>query len=114
MRATRDLLRRRMSLTRQRAELLAHLQNTNSQYTLPESGKKLADKAKRDGVAERFPAPAVPKSMAVDLALLGYDDPLLSDLEWPIVTAAKQHDANTLSLLQTVPGIGTILSLVLR
>jgi transposase len=113
MRATRDLLQRRMYLTRKRAELLAHIQNTNSQYNLPEIGKKLAYKANRDGVAERFPDPAVQKSMAVDLALLGYDDPLLNDLEWHIVKAAKQHDANTLYLLQTVPGIGKILSLVL-
>ena len=30
-----------------------------------------------------------------------------------IVTTAKKHDANTLYLLQTVPGIGKILSLVL-
>ena len=113
MRATRDLLRRRMYLTRKRAELLAHIQNTNSQYNLPEIGKKLAYKANRDGVAERFPDPAVQKSMEVDLALLGYYDPLLSDLELHIVKAAKQHDANTLYLLQTVPGIGKILSLVL-
>jgi transposase len=113
MRATRDLLRRRMYLTRKRAELLAHIQNTNSQYNLPEIGKKLAYKANRDGVAERFPEPAVQKSMEVDLALLGYDDPLLNDLELHIVKAAKQHDANTLYLLQTVPGIGKILSLVL-
>jgi transposase len=113
MRATRDLLRRRMYLTRKRAELLAHSQNTNSQYNLPEIGKKLAYKANRDGVAERFPEPAVQKSMEVDLALLGYYDPLLNDLELHIVKAAKQHDANTLYLLQTVPGIGTILSLVL-
>jgi transposase len=113
MRATRDLLRRRMSLTRKRAELLAHLQNTNSQYHLPEIGKKLASKANRDGVAERFPDPAVQKSMAVDLALLGSDDPLLNDREWHSVKAAKPHDATTLSLLQTVPGIGNILSLVL-
>jgi transposase len=42
MRATRDLLRRRMHLTRQRAEMLAHIQKTNSQYNLPETGKKLA------------------------------------------------------------------------
>jgi hypothetical protein len=42
MRATRDLLRRRMHLMRKRAELLAHIQNTNSQYNLPEIGKKLA------------------------------------------------------------------------
>jgi transposase len=113
MRATRDLLRRRMYLTRKRAELLAHIPNTNSQYNLPEIGKKLAYKANRDGVAERFPDPAVQKSMAVDLALLGYYDPLLNDLELHMVKAAKQHDANTLYLLQTVPGIGKILSLVL-
>src|ERR671919_693384 len=113
MRATRDLLRRRMHLARKRAELLAHVQNTNSQYNLPEIGKKLADKANRAGVAERFPDPAVQKSMAVDLTLLGSYDPLLSDLELHIVKAAKQHDANPLSLLQTVPGIGKILSLVL-
>lgn len=42
MRATRALLRRRIYLTRQRAELLTHLQNTNSQDHLPEIGKKLA------------------------------------------------------------------------
>jgi hypothetical protein len=42
MRATRDLLRRRIHLMRKRAELLAHVQNTNSQYHLPEIGKKIA------------------------------------------------------------------------
>src|SRR5262245_13038903 len=113
MRATRDLLRRRRYLSRKRAELLAHIQHTKSQYHLPEIGKKLAYKANRDGVAERFPAPAVQKSMEVDLALIGYDDHLLSDMELPIVKAAKQHDVQTLSLLQTVPGIGKILRLVL-
>ena len=34
-------------------------------------------------------------------------------MELPIVTTAKHHDANTLYLLQTVPGIGKILRLVL-
>ncbi len=68
MRATRDLLRRRLHLTRKRAELLAHIQNTNSQYNLPEIGKKLAYKANRDGVVERFSDPAVQKSVEVDSA----------------------------------------------
>src|SRR5438876_6931519 len=113
MRATRDLLRRRMSLTRKRAELLGHVQNTNSQYNLPEIGKKLAYKANRTGVVERFPDPAVQKSMEVDLALIDYYDQLLRDLELHIVKAAKQHDAQTIYLLQTVPWIGKILSLVL-
>jgi transposase len=110
MRATRDLLRRRMHLMRKRAELLAHIQNTNSQYNLPEIGKKIAYKANRDGVAERFPDPAVQKSMEVDLALIGYYDPLLNDVE---LRLAKQHDPDTFYRLQSVPGIGKILSLVL-
>jgi len=113
MRATRDLLRRRMHLMRKRAELLAHVQNTNSQYNLPEIGKKIAYKANRTGVAERFPDPAVQKSIAVDLAMIDSYDRLLTDLELSIVQTAKQHDANTLYRLQTVPGIGKMLSLVL-
>src|SRR5512141_779217 len=32
MRSTRDLLRRRLHLVRKRAELIAHIQNTNHQY----------------------------------------------------------------------------------
>jgi transposase len=113
MRATRDLLRRRMHLAHKRAELLAHVQNTNSQYNLPAIGKKIAYKANRDGVAERFADPAVQKSIEVDLALITYDDELLRDVELTLVNTAKHHDANTLYLLQTVPGIGKILSLVL-
>lgn len=113
MRATRDLLRRRMHLTRKRAELLAHIQNTNSQYNLPEIGKKLAYKANREGVAERFPDPAVQKSIEVDLALIDHYDRLLRDVELSVLKTAKQHEANTLYLLRTVPGVGEILSLVL-
>jgi transposase len=113
MRATRDLLRRRMHLLRKRAELLTHVQQTTSQYNLPEIGKKIAYKGNRDGIAERFPDPAVQKSIEVDLALMGYYDELLRDLELSIVQTAKQHDANTLYLLPTVPGLGKILSLVL-
>jgi transposase len=113
MRATRDLLRRRTHLMRKRAELLAHVQNTNSQYNLPEIGKKIAYKANRDGVAERFAEAAVQKTIEVDLALITYYDELLKDLELSLLKTAKHHDANTLYLLHTVPGIGKILSLVL-
>jgi transposase len=113
MRATRDLLRRRMHLMRKRAELLAHIQNTNSQYNLPEIGKKLAYKANRDGVADHFPEPAVQKSMEVDLALIDRYDRLLTDLELYIVKTAKKDDAQTFYRLRSVPGIGKIFALVL-
>jgi len=112
-RATRDLLRRRTHLMRQRAELLAHVQHTNRQYNLPDIGKKIAYKANREGVAERFEEAAVQKTIAVDLALITYDDELLKDLELYLLKTAKQHDAHTLYRLPTVPGIGQILSLVL-
>src|SRR5262244_2948423 len=106
MRATRDLLLRRMHLMRNRAELLAHIHNTNSQYNLPEIGKKIAYKANRDGVAERCADPAVPKSIEVDLALSTYDDQLLGDVALALVKAAKHHDANAFYRLRSVPGIG--------
>src|SRR5712692_8216107 len=81
MRATRDLLRRRMHLMRKRAELLTHVQQTNCQDNLPEIGKTIAYNANRSGVAERFPDPAVQKSIEVDRALLDSYDQLLQDLE---------------------------------
>jgi transposase len=113
MRATRDLLRRRTHLMRKRAELLAHIHNTNRQYNRPEIGKKLAYKANRDGVAERFPEPAVPKSIAVALALSNHYDRLLTALELALVQTAKADNAQTFYRLRSIPGIGKILALVL-
>jgi transposase len=113
MRATRDLLRRRCPLMRKRAELLAHIQNTNSQYNLPEFGKKLAYKGNREGVEEHFPKPSVRKSIEVDVALIDHYDQLLGELELYITRTAKGHDVQTFSRLQSVPGIGKILALVI-
>ena len=53
------------------------------------------------------------KSIEVDLALITYYDELLRDVARTIVNTARPHDANPRYLLQTVPGIGKILSLVL-
>jgi transposase len=110
-RATRDLRRRRRHLMRKRAELLTQVPHTNGQYNWPEMGTQSAYKANRAGVAERFPEPAVQKSLEVARALLDYDDHRLRDLALTLVQTAKQHEAHTLSVLQTVPGIGTIRSL---
>ena len=113
MRSTRDLLRRRNHLMRKRSELLAHIQNTNSQYNLPEFGRKLAYKANRDGVAEHFPDPSVRKSIEVDLKLLDFYDQLLSNLELYIVKKAKADDVYSWYRLRSIPGVGKILGLIL-
>src|SRR5262245_56032875 len=113
MRATRDLLRRRCHLMRKRAELLAHIQNTNSQYNLPEFGKKLAYKGNRDGVEDHFPDPSVRKAIEMDVALIDHYDQLLGEVELYITRTAKGHDAQSFARLQSVPGIGQILALVI-
>jgi transposase len=112
-RATRDLLRRRMPLAHKRAGLLAQVQNTKSQYTLPAIGKKIAYTANRDGGAERCADPAGQTRLEGDLTLLTSYDARRRDVALTILKTATPHDANTRSLLQTVPGIGTILRLVL-
>jgi transposase len=99
---------------RTRSDRLAHVHNPNAPYTWPAIGKQIAYKAHREGVAERLHAPAVHKPSEVDLALITSDDALRRAVELALLNTATQHDAQTLSWLQTVPGMGTILSLVLR
>src|SRR5262249_51360674 len=53
------------------------------------------------------------KSVEVDLALIDHYDHVLNGVELSILNTVTQHDAPTLYLLRTVPGIGKILSLVL-
>jgi len=110
MRATRDLLRRRCPLGRKRAELLAHIHNTNSQYNLPESGKRLATTAKRDDVADHFPDPSVRKTIEVEVSLINHYDELLGEVELYITRTAKAHDVQTFARLQSVPGLGQSLA----
>jgi transposase len=112
-RATRDVLRRRMHLTRKRAELWAHSQHTHSQYNLPAISQKRASQANRAGVAERFPEPAVQQSLAVDLALIHTDDHWLTDRERSLVKTTKAPDAQIFYRRRSIPGVGQILALVL-
>lgn len=113
MRATRDLLRRRNHLTRQRAELLAHIQNTNSQYNLEPFGENIAYKANRKKVAEVFLDPEARLSMEADLQLITHLEELKNKLELHITRNAKRHDPQAMYRLRSVPGIGPIISLVI-
>jgi transposase len=113
MRATRDLLRRRTRLVRKRAELLAHIQNTNSQYNLPQFCKKIDRRCNRPGVVERFTDPMIQASIQTDLALIDFLDKQIGHLERLISAQAKGHNARAFYLLQSVPGIGEILALVI-
>jgi transposase len=113
MRSTRDLLRRRMHVVRERADLLTHIQQTNYQYNLPKIGKTLKYKSNREGIAERFEDTSARKTVEVDLELIASYDTLIRKLEGYLVRSAKAHDSTGLQLLRTIPGIGKILSLVM-
>jgi transposase len=115
LRETRDLLRRRMYLVHKRAEVIAHLVNTNSQYNLPAFGKKLiyARNRKALNIAARFADPSVRTNVQVDLQLLDSFDELIGGVELYLDRTVKVDDADTFYRLRSIPGVGKILSLVL-
>ena len=113
MRSTRDLLRRRMHFMRKRAELLSHIQNTRNQYNLPAFEKAIAYKANRKNLPEHFDDPAVQQSIFLDNELIGKYDELLQKTELYILKQAKINRPQDLFLLQTIPGVGKILALVI-
>ena len=113
MRATRDLLRRRMHLSQQRAHLIAHIQNTVHQYNLPALGVRLGKPHERKGVVEQFPVGDTRMMIQLDMDLIAYYDEQLAKLEWQLVKQAKAHDLQMVHLLNTIRGIGKILTLVL-
>jgi transposase len=115
LRETRDLLRRRTFLVRQRAQFLTHIQNTNSQYNLPPLNKKLSYASNRTDpeIIERFPFESVQRSIRTDLHLIDTLDEQIRELELYLTRSAKIDDPQTYHLLRTIPGVGPILALIL-
>ena len=113
MRATRDLLRRRTYLVRIRSEVQGHIKLTNYQYNLPCFEKKLERKSNREGIEERFTDAAVRKNVQTDLVVMDELSELIKALENYIVKHAKGYDPRTYFRLQSVPGIGKVLALVM-
>jgi transposase len=113
MRATRDLLRRRNHLMRKRSELIAHIQNTISQYNLPAFEGRIRKRHERDGLLAHFPDVQVRNSVGLDLALIDHYDELLPKLERHIRACAKGHDARSLVLLRSIHGADLIIPLII-
>ena len=113
MRATRDLLRRRNHLARKRAELYAHIQNTATQYNLPEPLGVIAKPSARDNLPAKFRDPIVRAMVEVDLATIEHYEDLLGTLERYLEQIANRHDPVSMALLKSIPGVGRILSMVM-
>ena len=113
MRATRDLLRRRMKIVRHGADLKAHVVNTTSQYNLPPNKVNLKNKAAREQLRSTFTERSVQKNIDLDMVILDCYAEQLSKVEWYIQQQAKQHKPKHFHLLKSVWGIGPILSLTI-
>ena len=101
MRATRDLVRRRMFLVRRRSELLAHVQLMNQQYNQDPFEKMLKYASNRD-VLDRFTESSARLSVDADLQMVGHYDQLLKQLETKLLREAKLHDPKACSLLRSI------------
>jgi len=113
MRATRDLLRRRLFFVRKRSELFSHVRTTFHQLNIPAPAARLLDRRNRVGVAELIPDPIVRASVEADFAMAAGLDVVIRFLEQEIRRQAGGEDPDTLERLQTIPGVGPILSLTL-
>ena len=113
MRATRDLLRRRLHFVRHRGQLLTHIQNTHHPYNRIAPGRSIAYRSNRGGVAEGFEDPSTTKSLEADVALIDHYDDVIRGLELSVLQRARNHDRDSYERLKTVPGIGKVLALTI-
>ena len=113
MRATRDLMRRRLLFVRHRGALLAHIQITHHQYNVAAPGKRITYRSNREGLGEVFADPSLRQSIAADLALADHYEVVVGDLELAVLRQARIHDPNALALLTSIPGIGRVLALTI-
>ena len=80
-RETRDLFRRRCFFVNQRAQLIAHIVNTNSQYNHPPLTAKLSYAGNRpDDFAQRFEHASTQLSIQADLKLIDNYDAQIDDI----------------------------------
>ena len=114
-RATRDLLRRRLYFVHQRAELSVHLQNTNHQYNInnPLASSRMMTKAYRESIPEKFSDPMTLKMVNADLAMFQSYNEIITKMELQIQDSMEIQDPYSFRLLNSVPGLGFILSLTI-
>src|SRR5262245_40566561 len=112
-RGLRDLLRARLRLVRQRAELYGHVHTARRQANLSPVSSDVKYKSKRGAITADIADPFVRRRVETDLALLEPLDAAIRRLEAEVEQAAREHYPAELAVLQTTPGVGPVLSLTI-
>jgi transposase len=110
-RGLRDLLRARLRFVRLRARSYGHVHTALRQLNLPPVSNDVKYKSKRGTIAEAIPDAHVRRCVAADLELLDPLDALIRHLERDLEVAVGQHYAKEMTLLQSIPGVGPVLSM---
>src|SRR5450755_3867466 len=90
-RGLRDLLRTRLRLVRQRAELYGHIHTVRRQLNLDAVGSDVKYISKRDAIAADITDPHTKRGVQTRLNLLGPLDTEIRRLERDIEVAAEEH-----------------------
>ncbi len=112
-RSLRDLLRRRLTFVRTRADLLTHMQLTNYQVNNPALGRISKSKTKRDNLIETFEDKTIRASLLVDNSIIEHYDKIISKLEWYLIKNASETNYKEYSILQSIKGVGEIIALTI-
>jgi len=112
-RGLRDLLRARLRLVRQRAELYGHVHTARRQANLLPVSSDVKYKSKRAGLTTDITDPFVRRRVETHLALLEPLDVTIRRLEAEIEDAAREIFPTELAVLQSTPGVGPVLSLTI-
>jgi transposase len=110
-RGLRDLLRTRLRLVRQRAELYGHVHTVRRQLNLEPVGADVKYKSKRDAAAADIRDPHTRRGVEARLNLLGPLDTEIRRLERDIEVAAEGHYPAEMAALRTIPGVGRIIAM---
>jgi transposase len=112
-RGLRDLLRARLRLVRQRAQLYGHVHTARRQANLPPVCSDVKYKSKRAAIVADVADSFVRRRVEAYLELLDPLDATIRRLQADIQDAARVHYATQLAVLQSTPGVGLVLSLTI-
>jgi transposase len=112
-RGLRDLLRARLRLARQRAQLYGRVHTARRQANLPPVSNDVKYQSKRAATPKDVTDPFVRRRVETDLALLEPLDATIRRLEAEIEAAAQEHYPTELAVLQSTPGVGPIIALTI-
>lgn len=114
MRATRDLLRRRIRLVRIRAEALGHIQTVCHQHAITDVTTLMVKNHKqREEILEWFDHVDISNNIETDIALIESLDAIIRKIEVQIRCQARQHNRRDFNSLTTIPGVGDILAFII-